>query len=288
MHQLQVNPDGSEQLEYTMTGLPVRISTDRLRIFQDYAAACHWHDDLEILAALDGEMDYFVNNKKIHLKKGDGIFVNARRLHYGYSEKKEDCLYRFVVFHPSLLGNDAVVQEAISQFTGDTQPDYWHLDASSEGMLTFHSLYAAAEVGDALQVLFHIAGLLNGLRQREANQSMGESKIDWQLLRRMTGYIQGHYDEPITLQAIAASGAVCRSRCCALFRGHLGMTPMEYVTRYRLDKACSLLREGTNVTEAALACGFHGSSYFAEVFKRTWNITPREYQRNYFQQSVHE
>ena len=35
MHQLQVNPDGSERLEYTMKGLPVRISTDRLRIFQD-------------------------------------------------------------------------------------------------------------------------------------------------------------------------------------------------------------------------------------------------------------
>jgi len=73
MHQLQVNPDGSERLEYTMKGLPVCISTDRLRIFQDYAAACHWHDDFELLAALDGEMDYFVNSKKIHLKKGDGL-----------------------------------------------------------------------------------------------------------------------------------------------------------------------------------------------------------------------
>ena len=162
MHQLQVNPDGSERLEYTMKGLPVRISTDRLRIFQDYAAACHWHDDFEILAALDGEMDYFVNSKRIHLKKGDGIFINARRLHYGYSEKKQDCLYRFVVFHPDLLGGSAPVQEAISQFTRDEQSDYWHLDASSEGMLAFHFLYAAAEVSDALQVLSLSAGLLNG------------------------------------------------------------------------------------------------------------------------------
>ena len=79
MHQLQVNPDGSERLEYTLAGLPVRISTDRLQIFQDYAAACHWHDDFEILSASNGEMDYFVNSKKVHLKKGDGIFINARR-----------------------------------------------------------------------------------------------------------------------------------------------------------------------------------------------------------------
>lgn len=288
MHQLQVNPDGSERLEYTMKGLPVRISTDRLRIFQDYAAACHWHDDFELLAALDGEMDYFVNSKKIHLKKGGGIFINARRLHYGYSEKKQDCLYRFVVFHPDLLGGSTPVQEAISQFTRDEQPDYWHLDASNEGMLAFHSLYAAAEAGDALQVLSLSAGLLNTLREIKIDQALGESSADWLLLRRMTGYIQAHYDESITLAEIAAAGAVCRSRCCALFRENLRTTPMEYVTRYRLDKACSLLREGTNATEAAMSCGFHGSSYFAEVFKRTWHITPREYQKNFHQKTAQE
>ena len=288
MNQLQVNPDGSERLEYTMAGLPVRICTDRLRFFQNYSAACHWHDDFEILAALDGEMDYFVNSKKIHLKRGDGIFVNARRLHYGYSEKKQDCKYRFAVFHPSLLGDYAPVQEAISLFTRDDQPDYWHLDASSEGMLAFHSLYAAANTGDALQVLSQSAGLLNALRQINAAPTAYENSADWQLLRRMTGYIQGHYDESVTLAEIATAGAVCRSRCCALFREYLGTTPMEYVTRYRLDKACALLREGINVTEAALACGFHGSSYFAEVFKRTWHITPRDFQKSFRRQTVLE
>lgn len=288
MHQLQVNPDGSERLEYTMKGLPVRISTGRLRIFRDYAAACHWHDDFEMLMALDGEMDFFVNSKQIHLKKGDGIFVNARRLHYGYSEKKQDCIYRFVVFHPALLGDSVPVREAVSLLGRDDQPDYWHLDASSEAMITFHALYAAAEAEDALQILSHSAGLLNALQKMKTDQSARESSADWMLLRRMTGYIQDHYNESITLQEIAAAGAVCRSRCCALFRENLGTTPMDYVTRYRLDKACSLLREGTNVTETALACGFHGSSYFAEVFKRTWHITPREYQKDFLQRITQE
>ena len=280
MHQLRVNPDGSERLEYTTEGLPVRISTARLRIFQDFAAACHWHDDFEMLASLDGEMDYFVNSDRIHLKKGDGVFVNARRLHYGYSERRQDCAYRFVVFHPELLGAAAPVQAAIAAFSADDQPDYWHVDAASEAMLIFRGLYDAAEAGDALRVLSHSAALMDALRQAEASGAAGESGADWRLLRRMTGYIQAHYDEPIALCQIAAAGAVCRSRCCALFRERLGLTPMEYVTRYRLDKACALLREGANVTEAALACGFHGSSYFAEVFKRTWHTTPRAYQKS--------
>ena len=280
MHQLQVNPDGSERLEYTVEGMPVRISTDRLRIFQDFSAACHWHDDFELLAAMDGEMDYFVNSRRIHLKKGDGIFVNARRLHYGYSETKQDCTYRFVLFHPDLLGTSSAVQGMISSLSADEQADFWHLDASSEEMLIFHSLYAAAEAGDALLVLSNCAGLLDMLRRILSEKPAGENGTDWQLLRRMTGYIQAHYAEKVSLEQIASAGAVCRSRCCALFRARLDTTPVEYLTRYRLYKACECLRDGMNVTEAALACGFNGSSYFAEVFKRTWNLTPKDYQKN--------
>ena len=87
MHQLSLNPDGSEQLVYTFDGLPLRAFKGRLAIFHNYAAACHWHDDFEILMATDGEMDYFVNGQTIHLRKGDAVFVNAKRLHYGYSAR---------------------------------------------------------------------------------------------------------------------------------------------------------------------------------------------------------
>ena len=55
---------------------------------------------------------------------------------------------------------------------------------------------------------------------------------------------------------------------------------MEYVTRYRLDKACDLLRQGSSVTDAALSCGFNGTSYFAEVFHRVYGRTPREYKNS--------
>ena len=54
---------------------------------------------------------------------------------------------------------------------------------------------------------------------------------------------------------------------------------IEYVTRYRLDKACDMLRRGSTITEAALSNGFHGASYVAEVFRRVYNMTPRGYQR---------
>ena len=105
-------------------------------------------------------------------------------------------------------------------------------------------------------------------------------RSEWIVLRNMTGYIQANYTRRITLEQIAAAGSVCRNRCCILFRENLGCSPIEYVTRYRLDKACDMLRRGSTITEAALSNGFHGASYFSEVFRRVYNTTPREYQRN--------
>lgn len=279
MHQLNLNPDGSERLAYTLPGVPVRISAGRLSAFHGYAAACHWHDDFEMLTATDGELDYFVNGQTVHLKRGEAVFVNARRLHYGYSAASRDCGYRFVVFHPSLLGAQAPIAGAVERLASGESADCWRLDAASDAMMLFSELYAAAGAGDAMRALGKCAELTALICDIAARQAPAAHSADWTILRRMTGYIQAHYADRVALEQLAAAGAVCRSRCCALFREHLGCTPIEYLTRYRLDKACALLCEGRPVTEAALSCGFHSASYFAEVFRRTYGTTPREYRQ---------
>ncbi len=178
----RVKPDGSELVQYTMEGLPVRATGSSLSAIHGYAAACHWHDDFEMLVVPKGEIDYFVNGKSVHLKQGEGIFVNARRLHYGYSALEQNCRYRFVVFHPDLIGDHPAIKRALEPFTSDTNADYWRFDAS----------------------------------------------------------------------------------------------PMEYLTRYRLDKACDMLRQGSTVTETALSNGFHSQSYFTEVFRRMVGKPPKQ------------
>lgn len=275
----RVNPDGSEQVQYTMRELPVRATGSSLSAVNGYAAACHWHDDFEMLIVPEGEIDFFVNGRSVHLKQGEGVFVNARRLHYGYSARERDCRYRFVVFHPDLLGILPAVKNALERLASDASADLWRFDASSDEVLLFNELYRAATADNALMTVAKCAELVEAVRERAGRHPDDATRAEWAILRKMTGYVQGHYTERITLAQIAASGAVCRNRCCALFRENLGTSPMEYVNRYRLDKACDVLRRGGTVTEAALANGFHGQSYFAEVFHRVYGKTPKRYQK---------
>lgn len=277
MRQLKLNPDGSERLEYTVPGLPVRLGGDPLSIFRDYAAACHWHDDFELLMPVDGEMDYFVNGRSVHLKKGACIFVNARRLHYGYSAQKRDCHYRFVVFHPSLFGHLPPVESALRDLCADERADYGLFEPFSEAAILFDELCHCAEAGQPLRVVAKCAELVSLAIDAAAVQKTPGTGADWATLRAMTGYIQAHYTERLCLEQIAAAGAVCRSRCCVLFRKRLGCSPIEYVTRYRLKKACALLCQGATVTEAALASGFNSASYFTELFRRYYGVVPSAY-----------
>ena len=60
-------------------------------------------------------------------------------------------------------------------------------------------------------------------------------------------------------------------------REHTNSTPIEYLTRCRLEHACSLLQSepARSVTDIALACGFETSQYFATVFARHFGRSPR-------------
>lgn len=131
-------------------------------------------------------------------------------------------------------------------------------------------------IQEALAVQSACAGLLNRVYRRSASADLTPDP-DWVIIRAMTGYIQAHYQETVKLEMIAEAGAVCRSRCCQLFKSKLGVSPLVYVNRYRLEKACGLLRDGKSVTEAGFASGFQSASYFSETFRKFYGCTPSDY-----------
>jgi len=121
------------------------------------------------------------------------------------------------------------------------------------------------------------AGMGDHLVPNPARRAEDQS---WAAVWKMTGFIHRHYDRKITLADMAAAGAVCRSRCCTLFGRHLGQTPTKYVSRYRIQKSCEMLREtNRSISEIAALCGFQSPSYFAYAFRRAMGLVPQAYRK---------
>ena len=281
MRQINVREDGSEIVPYSSPDLPAITGFGALSTFPGLAAFPHWHRDFEAAAMLEGEMDYDVNGLAVHLQPGDGIFVNGGRLHSNYSADKKDCRYSIVVFHPDLLGMTPAVYHAAECAARDGMPDFLHLSARDEndaGLIgRIREMAGLSCEKDPLAVLSACAALLRDVSARFGGAAERPADPGWAAVRAMTGYVQAHYAEPIRLDDIAKAGGVSRSRCCVLFREKLRSSPALYVTRYRLDKACCMLREGCSVTEAAFATGFSSVSYFSETFRKAYAVTPTGY-----------
>ena len=287
MEELKVREDGSEILLYNAPDFPISTDYSCLSIFAGYAAGCHWHRDFEVLIALDAPMDYSVNGQHVYLEAGDAIFVNSGRLHYGYSAVYRECHYCFAVFPPELLGMIPAVASMLEQFSRDSSPDYWLLSAGKEDEKQIIDLIRFlcdhADPRESLAVLSACAELIDRLAKMSIKKPDHTADPDWAVIRRMTGYIQNHYQEKIRLEDVAAAGAVCRSKCCQLFRDKLHTTPMNYVIRYRLEKACDLIRNGHSITDAAFSAGFQGTSYFSETFRKQYSMSPSSYTKSIHQ-----
>lgn len=111
-------------------------------------------------------MDYFVNGQTMHIDAGYGIFVNSKRLHYGYSKDNSDCLFLVVSVHPELLGEGTHVDsEYIKSKFGSETEDYILLtcrgDWQSVALTHIERIYEEmhSEVHNPLRLISQVASL---------------------------------------------------------------------------------------------------------------------------------
>ena len=93
----------------------------------------------------------------------------------------------------------------------------------------------------------------------------------WQV-RRAEEYIEAHWDQPITIEALARVTSASARSLFHQFKRSRGQSPMGFVKEVRLKRAREMLGRtdlSHSVTETALACGFMNLGHFAcDYFKR--------------------
>ena len=86
----------------------------------------------------------------------------------------------------------------------------------------------------------------------------------------------------ITTSSIANHFNISERYFSTLFKSQIGITPTDYINKYRVQKAAFLLEStDMNITEIAAAVGFDDPNYFSRIFKKYMNDTPKKYQKKY-------
>jgi transcriptional regulator GlxA family with amidase domain len=99
-----------------------------------------------------------------------------------------------------------------------------------------------------------------------------------QVVRRAAAFIHMHYAEPITREQLAAHVGVSGDHLTTSFRQEMGVTPIAYLNRYRINRARMLLEESSrSITDVALSVGFSDLANFSRTFHREVGMTPNAY-----------
>lgn len=305
------NPDSSETVAYNNPLFPVYTRYGILSTYPDYSAISHWHKDLEFILIKKGAMAYNVNGELIELTENNGIMVNSRQLHYGFSAQHNECEFICILLSPELLaGNAWFYQNYIERITENPSYPYLHLtpDGWQHRILTaleklYHSFdcdngqASVSHTSDGIYGTFnsgyikpqfyfetirYFVGIMETLYENLdlENQNQTEESSGLISLKSMMTYIEEHYMEKITIESIAQSGICCKSRCSLLFRKYLNDTPVIYTTKLRLRKSLTaLLTTDKSMTEIAYEFGFCTASYYCETFKKYYGMSPLSYRK---------
>ena len=289
MIEMNVTKDLSEVIKYNTLHMPIKTMHNRLSYYQNLSAVCHWHEDVEFVIVLKGKMNFFIEGNVYLLRENMGIFVNSNRLHYGFSENNKDCEFLCMLFHPRLISmNPYIESKYVSSFIHSHSISMLLLNpviAWKEKLIQYVkqviSLFETSTEGYELLVQSTLFSIWRLLCTYSATENELEKKVDMLELKNMISFIHTQHEKKITLNQIAKAGMVSRSKCCILFREHLSLSPIQYLTKYRLEKSKKLLiNHSLTVSEIAQECGFSSSSYFTELFHREIGITPTIFRKN--------
>ena len=259
-------------------------------------ARWHWHEDLEIDVVTQGPIECLIGDDSILLETGDALYINQNIMHSFHPVGEAPGKLDAIVFHPMLFfgyGKTYLNAKYLTPITGKSGPRYVLINKNyaryEEMTALFDELVranASAVTGYELITqsclcrfwVYMLEEFSSSVTEKKESLSLSELRTRDAIL-----FIERHYQEPITLDEIAAAIHVSKSECCRCFKKSLHATPFKYLMKYRIFMATTIIRQDAplkmSFSELATTVGFNNVSYFNKVFKSTLGCTPTEYRK---------
>ncbi|WPP40617.1 helix-turn-helix domain-containing protein [Paenibacillus hunanensis] len=214
------------------------------------------------------------------LRSGQAVlYFPHQRQHY-YSSEDDPWDVRWVHFYGERL-HDYMIERGFHRHLlwtlrqrGEWEQAHLELLAEAEHNRMLHQAKLSTLTYAVLAEFVHQAVPLKNTRAGKA-----ESRI-LGLLPQM----QQEACQPFLLREWAERAGVSEYYFCKLFKAVVEMTPLEFITRSRLQMAKQWLleRPDRNIGQIAEDAGYPSVSYFNRQFMARENMTPTEYRKLYW------
>lgn len=110
------------------------------------------------------------------------------------------------------------------------------------------------------------------------NHSMtGYSKV----VKEVISYIDFHYAEDLNLTFFAEMFSLNKNYLSGLFKKETDITLTDYIHQVRIRRAITMINSSSlPISTVAASCGYNDINYFIRLFKRTYGMSPKQYQKS--------
>ena len=250
----------------------------------------HHHDFYEVYLLLRGRIEYIVENKIYRMRPGDWMLCSPLELHQARIDTDADAYERVVLWIARpYLDRLSTPRTSLTRCFDTTVPGHTNLlrlpgPRSAEmrrELDKLRSLHMQESYGSDLLAVCSLVELMVAINQSAADRSMQSAlSADMASDRVVDGvlsYINEHYNEALTLDALAERFFISKYHLLRKFEAQVGTTVHRYILQKRLLNAKQLLAGGLAPSEVCTYCGFGDYANFYRAFRAEYGTTPRQY-----------
>ena len=247
----------------------------------------HYHDFHKLFLFLSRNVSYIVEGRQYDLLPRDMILVSAGRIHRPVIH--DHSLYERVIFyisphffeHDRLEGTDLFqcfqhCEECHSSLIRPDDGSQKHLQRLiTEIKNSVHDSGYGADLFRRLKFT-ELLLLINRSLQKKEYTAEKEAASNPIVLKAMDFINRSLSDDSLSVDRVAGEVALNRSYLMHLFKAQTGYTLGEYVKEKRLFRACTMLENGSSVTDACYESGFKNYSAFYYAFRKKYHASPAQ------------
>ena len=231
---------------------------------------------------ISGKGYYTVGNRRHSLGPGDAFLIRPGKTVVYTADQEDPWKYCFFAF----TGSGA---EVYLGRTGFAASDVIHLgdDALFDMVSEMTEQIGALTRNSDLYALSRLTQVLLFLAEHHTEEDPVKTRILRPDIQKVLDFISYHYANPITVMDMSRLVALERSYLCRTFKNAVGVSPKDYLTKFRLDKARQLLTETTlPIGKVSEAVGFQSFSSFSRLFTTQYKQSPSQYRKTFLKEEA--
>ena len=238
----------------------------------------HSHSFFEIYCLLEGERNFFLENKIYVLREPSIIIVPPFYMHK--TEGKANINVNL------LISSDALTPDEDQFLRSFTEPITIEGNTESEQLFfallkEFSSNKKAMALNEEYAFCF-IKTMLYFLRTAKIkpleNSTISPSHKTDALIFKVVQYISKHYAERLTLEFLSDMFFISKNSLGRRFNKVMNCSVIDYLSKVRFSESKKLLLTTNKpISEIASLCGFSSANYYSLIFKKNLGISPQNY-----------